>query len=184
MKKILLLFGLTIYLTGFGQENSTELQKIFRLNVLNPGIEYEFPISSSAVIATNAGIGWNSSFVDSRSPFGDSGLTHFISPFLDLSYKNIYNRDARKRKSKNLKYNSGNYWGVRLLTKFSEFDIGTNDREDNIDFALSPTWGIQRAYGKFHLLFEFTPSYFFDTKGNNYFFPMIQFNIGFNLKKW
>lgn len=85
-------------------------------------------------------------------------------------------------KSKNLEYNSGNYWGIRFLTKFNEFDIGTNDREDNLDFALSPTWGLQRAYGKVHFLFDIGPAYYFDTKGNSYFFPfMIHLNLGYNL---
>ena len=181
---LLLLFAGSI-LAANAQEQSIELQRVLRVNFLNPGIEYELPVSQKSVIAVNPGIGLNSSFVQSRFFEDDSGLTYFTSPFLDLSYKHIYNRESRKRKSKNPGYNSGNYWGIRFLTKFHDLGIGTNDREDNIDFSLSPTWGIQRAYGKFHLLFEFSPSYYFDTKGNHYFFPlMIQLNLGFNLNEW
>ena len=186
MTRLALVFLFLIrILTASAQEQSTELQRVLRANLLNPGFEYELPFSQKSVLAVNPGIGINSSFVQSRFFVDDSGLTYFVSPFLDLSYKNIYNRKARKRKSKNLKYNSGNYWGIKFLTKFNDLGIGTTDREDNIDFSLSPTWGIQRAYGNFHLLFEFSPSYYFDTKGNHYFFPlMIQLNLGFNLKEW
>ena len=183
MKNLFIALFTILSITSIGQNNSLDLQRVLRVNVLNPGIEYEFPVSKKAVFAINPGIGWNSSYMSSRSPIGDPGLTHFISPFLDIEYKNIYNRDARTMKSQNIAYNSGNYWGIRLLTKFQELNIGTNDRESPIDFGLSPTWGVQRAYGKFHLLFEIAPTYFFDMKGHHYFFPMIQFNIGFNLNK-
>ncbi|MGO2357605.1 MAG: hypothetical protein ACTH6G_04770 [Mesonia sp.] len=47
---------------------------------------------------------------------------------------------------------------------------------------MGPTWGIQRSYGKFHLLFDVGTIYYFDTKGNGNWFPiMIQLNLGFNL---
>lgn len=183
MKKLIsLLFLITSFITN-GQEAS--LDKVLRINILNPGVEFELPVSTKGIISLNPGIGMNSSYVSSRSPIGDSGLTYFISPFADVSYKNIYNREARHWKSKNTSYNSGNFWGIRLLTKFGETGDAVSDREDNIDFSLSPVWGIQRAYGKFHLLFNTGPVYFFDMKGNHYFFPVtMELNIGFNMKSW
>lgn len=182
MRKRLIGLFLFASLVSLGQSETTELQKVLRVNILSPGIEYEMPISEKATIAANAGVGMNYSYTNSRSPMGDSGFTYFISPFMDVSYKNIYNRAKRERKSKNLAYNSGNYWGMRFLTKFDEFEYNADDREDNIDFSFGPTWGIQRTYGKMHLLFDVGPIYCFDTKGNSVLFPiMIQLNIGFNV---
>ncbi len=66
-----------------------------------------------------------------------------------------------------------------------EIDSENIIRKDDIDFAFGPTWGIQRAYGNLHLLFDVGPVYYFDTKGNSGFFPIaLQLNIGFDLKKW
>ncbi|MCW1736251.1 hypothetical protein, partial [Anaerorudis cellulosivorans] len=91
----------------------------------------------------------------------------------------------RQSKGKNLNYNSGNYWGLRLLTNFKEIESKNIYRIDDISFDFGPTWGIQRAYGKMHLLFDMGPVYYFDTKGNSGFFPiMLQLNLGFNAKKW
>jgi len=72
-----------------------------------------------------------------------------------------------------------------LVTNFKEFKSQNIERKDDISFDFGPTWGIQRAYGKMHFLFDIGSVYYFDTKGNNGFFPiMIQLNIGFNVKKW
>ena len=71
------------------------------------------------------------------------------------------------------------------MTNFKEFKSQNIERKDDISFDFGPTWGIQRAYGKMHFLFDIGSVYYFDTKGNNGFFPiMIQLNIGFNVKKW
>lgn len=55
-------------------------------------------------------------------------------------------------------------------------------RTSDFDFAIGPTWGIQRRYSKkFHLLFDIGPQYYFDTEGNGNFWPiMIQLDLGFD----
>ncbi len=84
MKNLFIALFTFLSIASIGQNTPLSLQRVLRVNVLNPGIEYEFPVSKKAVIAINPGIGWNSSYISSRSPFGGSGLTHFISPFLDI----------------------------------------------------------------------------------------------------
>jgi len=166
-----------------GQESENTLQKVFRINAINPGIELELPITKKSTIAANAGIGIHGSYVN--LDYTSTGITYYISPFLDLSYKKIYNQQQRALKGKNINYNTGNYWGLRLLTNFKEIKSQNLERMDDISFDLGPTWGIQRAYQKLHFLFDFGPVYYFDTIGNKGFFPiMIQLNIGFNAKKW
>ncbi len=183
MKKLLVLLLTFISITSFGQEKTLELQKVFRINILSPGVEFELPISRKSTIAANPGIGIQGSYL--HLDYTNSGVTYYIAPFLDLSYKKFYNRDKRLSKDKNLNYNSGNYWGIRLLTNFKELKAHNVLRKDDINFAFGPTWGLQRAYGKMHLLFDVGSVYYFDTKGNNGFFPiMLQLNIGFNVKKW
>lgn len=153
MRKLFLLIILTISLKSFGQEATDNLNKVFRINALNPGLEYEMPISNKSTIAINSGIGIHGSYMHLEYDYLRSGVTYYISPFLDLSYKKIYNRTKRQSKSKNLDYNSGNYWGLRFLTNFKEIESKNIYRIDDISFDFGPTWGIQRAYGKIHLLF-------------------------------
>ncbi len=180
MRKRLIGLFLFASLTSMGQSETTELQKVLRVNILSPGIEYEMPISEKATIAANAGVGIQGTYL--HLDYKNSGTTYYIAPFIDLSYKKLYNREARLSKGKNLDYNSGNYWGMRLLSNFKEMKAHNVLRKDDINFAFGPTWGIQRAYGKMHLLFDVGSVYYFDTKGNNGFFPiMLQLNIGLNV---
>lgn len=183
MKKQLYLLFIFISLISLGQETTNELQNIFRANVLSPGLEMEVPLSNNSTFAANTGIGIQGSYNDLS--YTGTGFIYFIAPFVDLSYKKFYNRDKRLTKGKNISSNSGNYWGAKLLTNLKEVESHNMIRKDDIDFAVGPTWGIQRAYGNFHYLFDIGPVYYFDTKGNNGFFPiMLQLNIGFDLKKW
>jgi len=92
------------------------LQKVFRINIISPGIEFELPISEKSTIAANTGIGMHGSYLN--LDYTSTGITYYISPFLDLSYKTIYNQQKRASKGKNINYNTGNYWGLRLLTNF------------------------------------------------------------------
>ena len=183
MKKILFILLVFISSNSFGKQTTNDLQKVFRFNVISPGFEIELPISVKSTIAANAGIGIQGTYLHLDDT--NSGTTYYIAPFLDLSYKNLYNRDKRITKGKSVDYNSGNYWGLRLLTNFKEIESHNVLRKDEINFAFGPTWGIQRAYGKVHFLFDLGSVYYFDTKGNNGFFPvMLQLNLGYNLKKW
>lgn len=183
MKRTALLFVIFISLIAKGQETSNELTSVFRINALNPGLELETPISMKSTLSINSGIGIHGS--NKNLNITTTGVTYFISPFVDLAYKKIYNRKNRDLKGKTLDYNSGNFWSIRLLTSFKEFKSKNIYRYDDISFEFGPTWGIQRAYNKMHLLFDVGPAYYFDTKGNNGFFPfMIQLNIGFNVKNW
>lgn len=166
-------------------QESAKLQKVFRANILNPGVEIELPISQKSIISINPGVGFNFSYDELHFPGGETGLSYYIAPFLDLSCKHIYNYDKRFDSGKSNSFNSGNYLGVRCLINFKEVAKNNIIRTDKIDFAVGPTWGIQRSYKNVHFLFDVGPVYFSDTKGNNGFFPiMLQLNIGYNLKKW
>jgi hypothetical protein len=183
MKKIYLsIIASLLFVLCYAQNHQKNTEKVLRLNIINPGIEFEFPIFKKSTIATNIGIGYGGSLKNISG--GGDGWVYMIAPFLDIEYRMFYNQKERIKKNKNIKYNSGNYWGARLLVRGKELSSNFY-RTDNIDFSIGPVWGIQRAYGKFHFLFDVGPIYYFDTKGNSGFFPfMIQLNIGFNLKRF
>lgn len=183
MKKCILIFlsGLFTILT-YAQEN-TEVGtgKVWRINFLNPGVELEIPTGQYSTFSTGLGIGYGGGYPDLTYTVG-SGYIYIISPFLDVQEKWFYNLNKRASKNRTTENNSGNFISLRLITRGNSIAENVH-RTSDFDFAIGPTWGIQRKYGKnFHLLFDFGPQYYFDTIGNGNIWPlMLQLNLGFDL---
>jgi len=167
--------------TNAQEKENINTVKVWRVNFLNPAIELELPTGSKSTFSSALGIGYGGGYPDLT--YGDSGFIYIIAPFLDLQQKWFYNLEKRNRKSKTIENNSGNYVSARLITRGNSIADNVS-RTSNFDFAFGPTWGIQRKYGQFHLLFDVGPQYYFDTEGNGNIWPlMIQLNLGFDLKK-
>ncbi|PCH99319.1 MAG: hypothetical protein COB81_11490 [Flavobacteriaceae bacterium] len=128
------------------------------------------------------GIGYSGAY-DEITAVTNNGFNYIIAPFVDVQYKFLYNRKKRALKGKTIIYNSGNFVSFRAM--FRGKSIFENvERTNNTDFAIGPTWGMQRSYNKLRVLVDVGPQYYFDTLGNNGFFPfMIQVNLGLNLTK-
>jgi len=180
MKKILLLICSLFVVSVFSQEQQTH--RVWRVNFLSPGVEYEMPTGNNSTLSIGAGIGYSGSYPHSSASDVDTGLVYAINPFLDVQHKWFYNFDKRKTKGLNITNNSANFVSARILTRGKTL-FGDDVVTDNLDFAVGPTWGIQRKYGKnFHLLFDMGPIYYFDVNGGHGFFPlMLQLNLGFDL---
>ncbi|WP_299008913.1 hypothetical protein [uncultured Tenacibaculum sp.] len=179
MKKSFLLICSLFVATVFSQEKQTE--SVWRINFLNPGVEYETPTGNNSTLSIGVGIGYSVSYPHTDHTAGSGFITSF-KPFLDVQHKWFYNFDKRKTKGLNTSNNSGNFISARFLTR-SESLFGNSNGTDGLDFAVGPTWGIQRKYGKnFHFLFDMGSIYYFDVNGNGYYFPlMLQLNLGFDL---
>ncbi|WGH75457.1 hypothetical protein P8625_15515 [Tenacibaculum tangerinum] len=179
MKKIAVLFLIFSTITLLSQEEQTE--SVWRLNFLNPGVEYEMPTGNTSTLSIGTGIGYSGSYPHT-SVGGSSGLITSFNPFLDIQHKWFYNFEKRKSKGLNITNNSGNFISARVLTR-GESLFGNSNGTDGLDVAIGPTWGIQRKYGKnFHLLFDMGPIYYFDINERHGFFPlMLQLNLGFDL---
>ena len=103
-----------------------------------------------------------------------------IHHFLDLQLKHYYNLENRNKKGRSIEYNSGNFFGIRLLSRGKAFDSNFH-RTSNYDFSIGPIWGSQRSYSRIHILFDIGFNYYFDGKGNGGIIPMVEINIGYNL---
>ena len=159
------------------QETSKGITRVLRANFLNPGIEYEVPFFKKSTVAFNIGAGYGGSYPHLTT--NASGWLYMISTFLDVEYRNYYNYQKRITKQKNVDYNSSNFWGVRVLTRGEAFSSNFT-RTTDYDFAVGPIWGIQRSFGKMNLLFDLGAVYYFDTKGNGGFLPILELNVGYN----
>lgn len=178
MKNLLIVLFLFTALFAQGQEEIIT-EKVWRINFLNPGMELELPVMKHSTFSTNLGVDYNGAYPELT--YGGSGIIYIIAPFLDLQYKQFYNFNRRIEKGKNVSGNSGNFVSARIITRGPSIADNVFRRSD-VDFAIGPTWGIQREYGNFHLLFDLGPQFYFDIDGNSGFWPlMVQLNIGLNL---
>lgn len=151
----------------------------WRINFINPAIEFEKAIGQKSVVSAGIGVGYGGGYPDLTK--GGSGFIQIISPFIDLQYKKYFNkRGSRSTSSLN---NSANFISLRFLSRGASISENVTRTTDQ-DFAIGPTWGMQRTLGdRFHFLFDIGPVYYFDTKGNGNVFPLIiQINVGYNLQ--
>ena len=182
MKKLLLL-SLFIAVSTFGASTAfaQETEKVFRINFINPGLEYELPVSSSSTFSVNIGVGYSGSYPNlTTTTFGTGGI-YVLAPFADVQFKRFYNLDKRADNARTTDNNSGNFISLRFRTRGQSIDDNVS-RKAGYDFAIGPTWGIQRSYGQFHLLFDLGPQFYFDSEGNSGFWPLMpQLNVGIDL---
>ena len=180
MKKYCSLILICLCIQGFAQAPIPDLQNIWRVNFLNPSLEHELALGEKMVVSAGLGVGYGGSYRELEIGSAN-GFVYIISPFLDLQFKRFYNRAKRLSEDRDIGHNSGNYVSMRGIVRGGSLAENVK-RKDNIDVAIGPTWGLQRAYGKFHFLFDIGPQYYFDTRGNGGFFPlMVQINLGLNL---
>lgn len=174
----LIFIGVIISFTASFAQEPLNTSKVLRINAINPGIEYEMPVFNQSTFSVNLGVGYGGSHPNLTTYA--SGWLYLISPFLDLHYRNYYNLEKRIKKGRNINFNAGNFWGVRMLTRGKALSSNFT-RTSDYDYAVGPTWGLQRSFGKINLLFDLGFVYYFDTKGNNGLIPTLELNLGYNL---
>lgn len=156
-------------------------ETVWRANIINPGVELELPTTPNSTFSINVGIGYSGSYPNLSETSLNSGGIFAIAPFADAQFKRFYNLDKRARRNKVTDNNSGNFFSIRFRSRGKSIDDNFRRLAD-YDFAVGPTWGIQRNYGSFHLLFDLGPQFYFDSEGNTGFWPLMpQLNIGFDL---
>ncbi len=174
---VIISLSLVFSVNTFAQQT----EQTFRINGINPGIEYELPVSQNTTFSTNIGIGYSGSYPNLTTTTYGSGANYVIAPFADLQIKQFYNLQKRFENNHVTSSNSGNFISLRFRSRATSIDDNIARKAD-YDFAVGPTWGIQRKYGQFHLLFDLGPQFYFDSNGNTGFWPLMpQINIGINL---
>ena len=180
-KYLLLPLLVLISVATYSQEEKTiQTEKVLRVNFLNPGAEIELPTGNYSSFSAGLGVGYSGSYPNLTSRA--NGIIYVIAPFVDLQQKWFYNLQKRERQGKTTSNNSGNFISGRIVSRGPS--IADNIyRTSDYDWAIGPTWGIQRKYGEnFHLLFDVGPQYYIGVEGKSGFFPvMFQLNLGFDL---
>ncbi len=177
MRKIILIIAIVLGVQQLSQ--AQKLEKIFRVNILVPGVEYELPLGNYWSLNTNIGtsVAWSSGY---RDIFGSRGSKVRFYPYLLAEGRRYYNREKRVEKKRRVRFNSGNYYGLSLFTT-PDRDIAQLGKTKDVMFAIAPMWGMQRAYGRFYFNLNLSPFYFVKTKGDARFYAfLVGWRLGFN----
>lgn len=147
MKKVILAaFLLVIGSQAFAQQD-VDLQNVqLNGNFIAPGFTLEKRLSPKQSIVL--GVGAFPVFDEKKTQtiVGETEYDSGVSPFINASFRNYY---SRKRVNKELRHNSGNFFGG-----FAEynFDVLGTERDDfNGDqvsntYSVGAIWGFQRNY--------------------------------------
>lgn len=179
MKLTLFIFlGLIMINKVFAQEPENNTPNILRVNFLAPGIGYEHSLTERAKLTANIGVTVGGAFTDLT--IEQPEYAFLIVPFVDLSYRNIYNIARQNERGRSTLNNSGNYFGAQLIARGNNF----NDeiiRTSNSDFSIGPIWGLPRYIRRFNIDLNAGPVYYFDLQENGGLSLMVSLNIGYNL---
>lgn len=156
----------------------SQSEKETRINLINPGIALEYPIGKNSTLEFNVGVGYNYSYPNLNTVFGESGFQWQIAPFIDIQRRKYYNFEKRQSNKKS----GSNFIALRYL--FYGSRLAGNVRTDqNYSMDIGPTWGMKREYGRWTALFSVGPAYYFDLTGAGGFLPIaLEFNFGYRLK--
>lgn len=168
---------LTVLLTALslGAQNTNNAEStLFKVNFINPGLEYEGAIGQNQTVDLGIGL-----------QFGFNSVGYAFFPALKGQYRYYYNFDRRMEKNKRIAGNSANYLAASGTLFLEEVIIGNVSSGDGYFGVVGPVYGIQRTYPKgFNFNLEFGVGYYFDSSySDDGFGPMASLSIGWVLGK-
>lgn len=175
MKNLLLIFALSLGMTVFSQETTSQ----FSLNFLIPSAEYEVSISENSTVDAMLGMGFGyheAEYLD-EPEYG-------IFPQILAQYRYYYNLKKRKEKGKKVSENSGNYIAAAGVLSIGDPLFGDMELANAYKGFVGPAWGLQRIYNSnFKLNLNLGFGLGFDDLGETYLSPLIDIQLGFKLGK-
>ncbi|MDT0685865.1 hypothetical protein [Autumnicola psychrophila] len=176
MKKILLLsFCFCSFLNIDAQNQPSVEEGLLSVNILTPGLEYEYGLTNSATLDLRAGSG----FAYRKGIFGEG---FGIYPIFNVQYRHYYNLKKRFEKGKNISSNSGNYIALSGAIQTSKPIIGDLEYNENYFGVIGPVWGLQRYYGAgFKLDLNLGGGYGFNESGSSFFSPIVSLRLGWRI---
>ena len=186
-KRVLLLMKLTFSFAALAQNAIIETpslleDKIFRVNLLSPGVGLELKTGKFSSLNLATGITYMGSVngMDTVRDDGPSGWNYSFEPFIGVEQKFFYNLEKRNKKGKSTAFNSANFVNVRSLITGPPL-VGNLKRQSDFNFMFVLSWGFQRSYNRIHFLLDAGPLFVFDAEGNSGFFPaFVRLNLGYN----
>lgn len=158
------------------QSQTNVEKKLFSVNVLLPGLEYETGLSNNTTLDLRAGTGFGvRGGSDRDTEFGVFLNTH-------AQYRYYYNFNKRFEKDKNTANNSANYLALNGSFDFGDPIIGDLELGSDFGGVIGPVWGLQRYYNSgFKLDLNLGAGYGFNNLGGSFLSPIIGLRLGWLL---
>jgi hypothetical protein len=149
-KQICLFYFLfSTVLTGFSQDNKTDVTNVTKVTIINPGVSYETRIAKFQTIYLQ-GFMNTSGYFSYSSSFGTESAFYF-DPAAALQYRFYYNGMKRFEIEKRTEMNSMNYIAIMSEVVFSKARLTTSYIDESNRRAVTRFgigWGMQRNYAK------------------------------------
>ncbi|MFN7099187.1 MAG: hypothetical protein ACK4M4_02280 [Flavobacterium sp.] len=169
-------FMILIIPNCFAQNLNSVAKSQFKINVLLPGLVYEYGLSSKNTLYAeiSSGYGYTSNMF---------GSTWSFYPYVDTQFRHYYNLEKRLAKNKTIAHNTGSFLAVSGKYNFQSINTSQNFLPANSSFTLAPTWGFQRTYNKkFNLDLSAGIGYNFQGSDSNVT-PVLNFTLGWVIGK-
>lgn len=181
MKNLLVIVLLVSFSVSIYAQKSKNVEKNqFKINLINPGVEYEVGIGTNQTI--NLGLG-----LQFAASGGGGEFYYAFLPAINGQYRYFYNMERRLDKGKRIDGNTGNYLAASATIFTSDVIIGNVESGSGAAGFIGPVYGIQRTYSKgFNYTMEFGLGLYFASDENfeaveTGFGPTVSFSIGWVL---
>jgi hypothetical protein len=176
-ERLLFSFCLFSFLTINAQQDQASVEDgLFSVNILTPGLEYEYRLTNSTTLDARVGTGfayWKNTY------FGED---FGIYPIFSIQYRHYYNLEKRVTKEKNISNNSANYIALSGTIESGKPIIGGLEYNEAYFGTIGPVWGLQRYYGSgFKLDLNLGAGYGFNESGESFLSLLIGFRLGWLL---
>lgn len=154
---------------GFG---STRLeQHRLQLNLLMPGLQYEFALGPNLTVGAGIGLGL-------ATP--EEGYS--LAPAYRAQSRYYTNLGRRERMGRNTGGNSGDYFAVTFQHYFTRWELAGNMDNSGRDLAFfGPGYGLQRTYkGGWSVNLELGAGWYFSNRDPIGLGPYLHLNLGWN----
>ena len=151
------------------QNNKQVEDNLFKINLINPGVEYEAGVGVNQTINLGLGLQFGAA--------GGGGVFNYaFLPAFNGQYRYYYNLDRRLNKDKRIAGNSGNYLSASATLFTADVIIGNVESGSGTAGFIGPVYGIQRTYPKgFNYTMEFGLGLYFASDEN---FKAVETGIG------
>ncbi|MFS4457467.1 hypothetical protein [Maribacter sp. 2304DJ31-5] len=170
MKKTILLSFLTFSTLSLRAQSGKNVEDYqFKINFINPGLEYEIGIGENQALDFNGSL-----------QFALNSTGYAFIPSLNGQYRYYYNLKRRLKKNKRTAGNTGNYLAASGTFFLEEVIIGNLTSGDGYFGFAGPVYGLQRTYPKgFNFNLEFGVGYYFDSFFKDEgFAPTVSISVG------
>ncbi|AKA34353.1 hypothetical protein [Flagellimonas lutaonensis] len=148
----------------------------FKINMLNPGVEYEVRLATNQTLDFGAGLQFG-------ARGGEGYFDWVFVPAFNAQYRHYYNMKRRIGKGKTISGNSANYIALANTTFINESIIGNTVLSGGYFGYVGPVYGLQRTYPKgFNIGFKIGFGYYYDDFYEGEFGPVLGFSIGWVIR--